>query len=323
MRLAVVSDIHFAGPAETARRGWEARVIANPLLRAAAGAYRRVLWLRDPTAHNHQLDAFLARTRDADLVVANGDYSCDSGFIGVADEAAYASAAECLGRLRAAFGPRLHATIGDHELGKQSLFGGAGGLRLRSWERATGGLGLRPVWRVDVPGWSLVGVTSSLLALPVLEREAAPEERPAWTALRDVHLAAVSAELAALPAGRRWLLFCHDPTALPYLHALPAVRAALPGLAATIIGHLHTELVLQAGGLLAGMPELHGFGTTARRLSSALRRARAWRPFRVTLCPSTAGIELLRDGGYLELGLPEAAGQPLAIRRQRLPWRCP
>lgn len=321
MRLAVVSDIHFAGAAEQARRGWEARAIANPLLRAAAGAYRRVLWLRDPTAHNHQLDAFLEHARGADLVVANGDYSCDSGFIGVADGAAYASAAECLGRLRAAFGPRLHATIGDHELGKQSLFGGVGGLRLRSWERATGELGLAPCWRVELPGWSLVGVTSSLLALPVLGREAAPEERPAWTSLRDAHLAAVSAELAGLPAGRRWLLFCHDPTALPYLHALPAVQAALPRLAATVVGHLHTELVLRAGGLLAGMPVLRGCGTTARRLSSALRRAREWRPFRVTLCPSTTGIELLKDGGWLEINLPEEAGRPLEIRRRRLPWR--
>jgi hypothetical protein len=320
MRLLVVSDLHYAGDSEQARRGWERRVIAHPVLRAAAGLYRRFLWLRDPTAHNHRLDAFLARAGGADLVVANGDYSCDSAFVGVADDAACASAAECLGRLRAALGPRLLAVIGDHELGKQSLFGGAGGLRLRSWERATGELGLVPVWRADLPGWSLVGVTSTLAALPVLEHEALAAERPAWAALRAAHFAALAAGLESLPAGNRWLLFCHDPTALPYLLGLPAVRAALPRLAATIIGHLHSELILRTGGWLAGMPELRRCGATARRLSGALRRAREWRPFRVTLCPSTAGIELLKDGGYLELELPAAGHAPLQIRRHHLPW---
>lgn len=318
MRLAVVSDIHYAGDAEKARRGWESRVIRNPLLRASASLYRGLFWLRDPTAHNHQLDAFLARARGADLVIANGDYSCDSAFVGVADDAACASAAECLGRLRAAFPGRLHALLGDHELGKFSLFGRVGGLRLASHARATRELEIPEGWRVDVPGWSLVGVASSLVALPVYEREALPEEHAGWAELRAAHLAELDQRLEGLPSDSRWLLFCHDPTALPFLLERPPVRAALPRLGATIVGHLHSELILRTGRLLAGMPELPFFGATARRLSGALRRARDWAPFRVRLCPSPSGTQLLKDGGYLEIGL--APGRELEIVRHHLPW---
>ena len=92
MRIVVVSDIHYAGASERARRGWERRVIRKRTLRWLASGYRRFFWLADPTAHNHQLDAFIASAADPELVVANGDYSCDSAFVGVADDAAFASA---------------------------------------------------------------------------------------------------------------------------------------------------------------------------------------------------------------------------------------
>ncbi|MFN0067752.1 MAG: metallophosphoesterase [Limisphaerales bacterium] len=318
MRVFVVSDVHYAGAAERARRGWESRAIRNPLLRAGAAVYRDALWLRDPTGHNHRLEAFLARAGGADLVIANGDYSCDSAYVGVADDAACASAAECLGRLRAAFPGRLHPLLGDHELGKFSLFGRVGGLRLASHARATRELEIPEGWRVDVPGWSLVGVTSSLVALPVLEREALPEELGRWAELRAAHLAELDRQLTSLPPDARWLLFCHDPTALPFLLELPSVRAALPRLGATIIGHLHSELVLRPGRLLAGMPEIRFLGATARRLSGALRRAGDWAPFKVRLCPSPAGTQLLKDGGYLEIGL--APDHEPEIVRHRLPW---
>lgn len=318
MRVFVVSDIHFAGDAEKARLGWESRAIRNPFLRATAALYRRLLWLRDPTAHNHQLDAFLARTRDADLVIANGDYSCDSAYIGVADDAACASAAECLARLRAAFPGRLHALPGDHELGKFSLFGRIGGMRLASLARATEELNLPTGWRVDLPGWSLVGLTSSLVALPVYEREALPEERARWTELRAAHLAELDQRLENLLPDSRWLLFCHDPSALPFLLERPTVRAALPRLGATIIGHLHSELVLRPGRRLAGMPEVTCLGATTRRLTSALRRAKDWMPFKVQLCPSPSGTELLKDGGYLEIELTPS-GEP-EVTRHHLPW---
>ena len=73
VRIDVISDIHYASDAERLRPGHEARVIANPLLRRAFKAYRHYIWLRDPFAHNHLLDDFLARTGSPDVVVANGD----------------------------------------------------------------------------------------------------------------------------------------------------------------------------------------------------------------------------------------------------------
>ena len=105
--LLVVSDIHYASAAEQARRGYEAAIITNPLLRAASEAYRHFIWLRDPLAHNHLLEKFLDQSGTPDLVVANGDYSCDSAFIGVCDDAAFQSAQECLKKLRGHFGEKL------------------------------------------------------------------------------------------------------------------------------------------------------------------------------------------------------------------------
>ena len=134
--VAILSDIHYAGPAERARgKDYELRAIANPLLRAVARVYRHLIWMRHPLDQGRQLDRFLAEVGPVDYVVANGDYSCDSGFVGVSDPAAGQSAQECLGKLRAKFGDRARFTIGDHELGKLTLFGGrrnaAGQLAMR------------------------------------------------------------------------------------------------------------------------------------------------------------------------------------------------
>src|SRR5687767_13637405 len=106
--------------------------------------------MHDPFAHNHLLDKFLAAASGADYVVANGDYSCDSGFTGITDDAAFQSAQECLGKLRARFGEKLHAVIGDHELGKKPLSADAGGLRLASYRRTTCELGLKPFWQFSL-----------------------------------------------------------------------------------------------------------------------------------------------------------------------------
>ena len=101
--ILILSDIHYASDAEKRRRGHEARIIANPLLRRAVKVYRHYIWLRDPFAHNHLLDEFLARADAPDVVVTNGDYSCDTEFIGVCDDAAFESARECLAKLRDRF----------------------------------------------------------------------------------------------------------------------------------------------------------------------------------------------------------------------------
>ena len=103
-RIAVISDVHFAGAAEQERRHHEGGAIANPLLRLAVSAYRHHVWLRDPFAHNGLLPEVCQRIREADGVVANGDYSCDSAFIGLADDPSFESASECLATLRSCFG---------------------------------------------------------------------------------------------------------------------------------------------------------------------------------------------------------------------------
>ena len=89
----------------------------------------------------------------------------------------------------------------------------------------------------------------------------------------------------------------------------------------TIIGHLHSPLIFKMSCWLSGMPQIHFFGHTVRRLSSALAKARAWRLFNVRLCPSLAGIELLKDGGYYTATLNAADGGPACFELHRIPRR--
>jgi hypothetical protein len=318
IQLAVISDIHYAGTAERQRHGFAFQGIHSPVGLALNRAYRRFVWLRDPFAHNPLLDEFLRRAAAADFVVANGDYSCDSAFVGVSDDAACASARECLQKLRDRFGARFQPNVGDHELGKASMGGGLGGPRVASFHRMQNELGLRPVWQVILGNYALVGLTSTLVALPVFEPEMLPAERAEWQRLREFHLAEIRRVFAALRPEQRVLLFCHDPTALPFLWREEAVRAKLAQIEFTIIGHLHSNVVLLKSRLLAGMPVIRFLGTTARRLSTALNEARHWQPFKVRLCPSLAGIELLKDGGYAVLELDPQAKRPARFEVRRI-----
>lgn len=313
--IGIVSDIHYASAAEQARgNDYEYRHLANPLLRAMLRFYRRFIWLREPLAQNHLLDRFLEQGGPFDYVIANGDYSCDSAYLGVSDDAACQSARECLDKLRRKFGPNLRATYGDHELGKLSFFGGRGGMRLASWRRARQELGLAPFWKVELGNYVLLGLVSSLIALPALEADTLESERDEWARLRVEHMADIRQAFAALRPGQRALLFCHDPTALPFLLAEETVRAKLPQIEQTFIGHLHSGLVLWKSRVLAGMPRIVFLGHTAQRMSTALSQARHWRPFRVRLCPALAGIQLLNDGGYYTAELDPAARQPATFR---------
>ncbi|MFO1501282.1 MAG: metallophosphoesterase [Verrucomicrobiota bacterium] len=316
-QIYVFSDVHYAGPAERQRGASESGVIASAWLRLLVRLYRRFLWRRDPFAHNHLLDEFLVQAGGADFVIGNGDYSCDSAFIGVADAPSEESAQLCLERVRARFGSKVRLILGDHELGKMSLFGGRGGLRLASWERAQAGLRLEPFWRLAIGQNVLLGVTSSLLAFPIFEPEALPSERAEWRHLREGHLEAVRQAFDAVRPGERVLLFCHDPTALPFLWAEETVRAKAPQLETTVIGHLHSELFLWKSRLLSGMPAIPFLGNSIRRMSVALHQARTWRHFRVRLCPALAGIELLKDGGYCVLHLDPSGERPLRFERRR------
>jgi hypothetical protein len=316
--LAIASDIHYAGAAERARGEYCLCAIGNPLQRLAIKLYRHYFWLRDPFAHNHLLDAFLTKAAGADLAVANGDYSCDSGFVGLSDDAAFDSAAECVGKLRAGFGPNLHATLGDHEFGKKPLGANVGGVRVKSFARAEQDLGIEPFWQINVGNYVLMGVVSTVIAMPIYQREALAEERLAWEELRQQHLAAIRAAFSALRPHHRVLLFCHDPTALPFLWRDPKVRAKLPQIERTIIGHLHSKLILGKSRILAGMPSIPFLGHTAQRLSLALRDARLWKPFNILLCPSLAGIELLKDGGFYTAEIDLAAREPARFQFHRL-----
>ena len=318
--IAILSDVHYAGPAERARgENYESRTIVNPLLRTLTHAYRHFIWMRHPLEQGRQLDRFLAEVVPVDFLVANGDYSCDTGFVGVSDPAAFASAQECLGKLRAQFGGRAQFTFGDHELGKLALFGTKGGMRLASWRCATQQLGLTPLWKFSVGRYQLIGVASPLIALPANRPDMLPEEWPEWQQLREAHLAEIRATFDALQPEQRVLFFCHDPTALPFLAREESVRRRLPQVEQTILGHLHTRLVLWKSRVLSGIPPVRFLGRSVNRFSSALNEAHYWWPFRVRLCPALSGIELLNDGGYYTAKIDPAANRPAQFTFHPLP----
>ena len=320
IKVAIVSDIHYAGAAEQARgNDYEFRGLANPFLRLFVRFHRRFFWLKDPLSQNYLLDRFIAQAGKCDYAVANGDYSCNSAFVGLSDNAACQSASECLQKLRQTFGDRLYANFGDHELGKISFVGGRGGMRLASWRRALEELRLRPFWQIDVGNYVLLGMVSSLIALPVFEPDCLPQERTEWKRLRQQHFNEIRAAFAALHPKQRVLLFCHDPTALPFLWQDEAIRTRLPQVEQTVIGHLHSKLIWWKSRLLAGMPHITFLGHTAKRLSAALRQARHWRPFHVRLCPALAGIQLLNDGGFLMAELDPEIRRPAQFDFHPLP----
>jgi hypothetical protein len=276
--------------------------------------------LHDPFGHNYLLDRFISEVDSPDLVIANGDYSCDSAYVGVMDDAAFESASLCLEKLRARFGARLRTTIGDHEVGKKMLAADQGGVRLASLHRAEQQLGLEPFWQLELGHYVLMGITSTLVALPVFETETLREETETWRQLRAEHLERIRAAFDALRPEQRVLLFCHDPTALPFLAEQEAVRRRLPQIARTVIGHLHSPAVLKQGLRLSGIPPVHFLGHTTRRLSLALHQARRWKEFNFTLCPSLAGIQMLKDGGYLTLNLGLDAARAPQFNCHRLRW---
>lgn len=190
-------------------------------------------------------------------------------------------------------------------------------MRLASWRHVRKDLELRPFWKVSIGNYALLGITSSLVALPVYEPETLPDERDKWQALRQQHLSEIRRCFAELRSSDRVLLFCHDPTALPFLWQEALVRNKIRQVEKTIIGHLHTNLILWNSRLLAGMPLLTFLGNSVRRMSSALHEAKHWRPFNVLLCPALAGTELLKDGAYLCMQIEMEAKKPAQFELHR------
>jgi hypothetical protein len=317
--IALCSDIHYAGAREKARgEDYEFHAVANPIQRFALRTYRRAFWMRHQLANNPLLDEFLQNSAGFEHAIANGDYAVDSGSVGLSDEATFEAASLCLTKLRTRFGANLRANFGDHELGKLSFYGNYGGVRLASWRRAVTDLRLQPFWRWDVGCYVLLGVVSSLVALPVFEPDMLPEEREEWQRLREEHLRCIREAFAGLSPNERVVLFCHDPTALPFLGREATVQQRLPQVELTVIGHLHSNLILWKSRVLSGMPRLSVFGPSIARISGALRDARAWRPFRVKLCPSLAGIQWERGGGWCSLELDPSGASPLKFRTHPL-----
>jgi hypothetical protein len=105
---------------------------------------------------------------------------------------------------------------------------------------------------------------------------------------------------------------------LPFLWSEPAVQVKIGQIQQTLIGHLHSHLILRESRMLAGMPVIKFLGHSAERLSSALHDARYWRPFNVRLCPSLTGIELLKDGGFYTAEIDPTAGQAVRFTLQRI-----
>jgi len=311
IKLTIVSDIHYAGAAERARgNDYELKVIKKPLVRAFARLFRRYVWMRYPMERGRLLEPFLAEAGPADCMVVNGDHSSNSAFIGLSDPAALASAQECLNKIKAPYGDRAHFVFGDHELGKLTMFSGQGGMKLASWRACTDHLGLKRFWQVDLGKYVLMAVCSPLLALPANQADILPEELPEWQRLREEHFAEIRAAFNALQPDQRVLLFCHDPTALPFLGQEEAVRRRLPQIEHTIIGHLHTNLILWKGRMLSWIPPIHFLGHTVKKMSSAISKSRQWQPFKVKLCPALGGIQLLNDGGYFTVNLDPTAQKP-------------
>lgn len=320
-QIVVVSDIHHASAEEIALGLSENKVIRKSLARWAARSFRYFVWLRNPLSHNYLLNDFLQQCGNPDWVIANGDYSCDSSFTGVSDPVTLRSVSECFGRFRTRLGSRFIPNYGDHELGKMSLFGGVGGMRVASWRLAQEQLGMRPFWDISIGRHRLVGVVSSVIALPVYQPETRIEERSQWHDIRKTHLEQISACFQSLEPDERVILFCHDPTALPFLLQEPGIQSKIGQVEQTFIGHLHSELFLWKSRMLAGMPEIGFLGNSVRRMSAALRNARCWSQFKVRLCPSLSGIQLLKDGGYYRLQIDPEGQIPIRYDRCRLKWR--
>jgi len=167
---------------------------------------------------------------------------------------------------------------------------------------------------------SHASATSTLLALALFESEALPEELPEWRRLREQHLESVRRAFDSIRDGERILLFCHDPSALPFLWREESVRARLRQVERTIVGHLHSKWVMRQARWLSGMPRITFLGHTPRRLSTALREARHWAGFKILLCPSPAGLQLFKDGGYLTASIDPSGRRPAAFEFHPFRW---
>jgi len=307
--VLVLSDLHYACDAERARRA--ADKLAVPwLFQPLDWLADRLLWGKDPAGCNRTVEHFLKEAPRADWVILNGDLTISCMFKGLSEDFACQSVRECLAGFHQAYPGRVRTVIGDHELGKHIDFPDRGGMRLASLQRAQVELGMEPFWQVDLGGYRLVGVTSSLIALAVHEAHLLPEERAIWEQLRETHLEAIRHAFASLSPSQRILLFCHHPGALPFLWHEEAIRTRLDRIERTVVGHLHSNVFFRICELLDRIPAISWLGEPIRGLTRDLREARYWAPFKPVLCPALPGIAAFKDGGFFEVILDVSTQTP-------------
>ena len=313
-RILIITDIHYACEQERARGDYESRTVSNPLLRFLLKQYRHFIWRRDPFAWNHYVERFIQRAGEADLIIGNGDYCCDSAFIGVADDPSLMSARQCLVKLRDVFGEKFIGIIGDHDIGKKSMFGGFGGMHPDSWKRCLGELNLSAFFQLEFGRHVLMGLNSTLIGLPSNLADCSSEDVNVWEQKRNTHLETIRDALENTGKDQRLLFFIHDPSALPHLAKFDWVRKHFHRLDGTFVGHLHSEIIIKMSRLLAGMPRIHVLGHTALKLSTALQEAREWEPFKVHLVPAPGGIQICKRGGFGEILIPVDGQDPVEFK---------
>ncbi len=311
--LGILSDIHYAGPAEQARgHDYELRAIPNPrgcvpsLVRSVTTSGCASRWARTISSTSSW------RGPASDYLIANGDYSSNTAFVGAERRCRLPKRAGMPGKLRQRFGANLRANFGDHELGKthhvrRQRRHAPGQLAPRP-----GGTGFGPLLAARNRQLRPAGFVSTLVALPVFEADTLPAERPEWERLRAEHLAEIRRAFDALQPASASCSSAMTRPPCPSSGARTPPRPA-PANRADDIGHLHSNLVFWQSRLLAGMPPIRFLGHSVQRLSTALSQARLWRPFHVRLCPALAGIQLLKDGGYCTIELDPEARQPAQL----------
>jgi hypothetical protein len=279
---------------------------------------RRRFWNWHPELrHACFVKAIDVMTRyDPEWVVANGDYGGDWGGVGLSDEHTFESVAGVIQRLRRAFPGRCRFVFGDHELGKYSTERREGGIRLASLTHGEDRLGIRSFWHERHGRFHLIGINSTLFTLELFLPEALESEIGLWMEYRRQHLDEVRDAFRRLPGDARVLIFCHDPSALSILHEVPEVRARLPQIERTVLGHLHAPRLLHAARWLSRLPRLSPRYPVARIIAQGVRGARHWKAFRPAVCPSTFGAGQHFAGGLLFLQTDE--GGRLHVRRRRL-----
>lgn len=302
-KYVIFSDVHYAGPSETRRGLAEAKINAPIHQKAFVSFYRNFLWLADPIYHAkrfHQLIGQINHLRPNEIIYL-GDLTMDTAFVGLSDPASLESAKEFIDICHSNFQSPMNWVMGDHELGKTSIIGKIGGPRIDSLSKWTDELNMPMHWISKWNRWTIISLCSTLAAFPVYAPEFLPNEQSKWEAAQKQHLDWIKSTFSKIAPDERIVLLCHDPSALGFLSEINEVQEKMNQIAVTWVGHMHTSLVAQAAQIFSGVPEINFLGTSIRRFSIALNRAKIWKDFRMKLCPSPSGSEAYRDGGFFEM----------------------